>query len=213
MKTIRSIVILLIVISFSSCITIKKRQSDDGSSSLARNDSSLIMPYDENAGSEVLIYNNQKEIKFQMIDAEKLIQLTQRKPFTWILIGASWCGISKYARLRFCRSIKHFAPDSIQLIIIDQDFDLKELQKQQFNSGFNHITYLLDPERYGSDESYKQERFIKESGLKLPIKLFEGGGVPKSIVVDNDLNIHYYASGMDVTSDTISKYTGLKKIN
>jgi hypothetical protein len=213
MKTIRSIGILFIIISFSSCITLKSRQIDDGSSSLTRSDSSLIMPFDENAGSEVLIYNNQNQIRFQMIDAEKLVQLTQKKPYTWILIGASWCGISKYARLKFCRSIKHFAPDSIQLIIIDQDFDLKELQKQQFNTGFNHITYLLDPEKYGSDESYKQERFIKESGMKLPIKLFEGGGVPKSIVVDNDLNLFYYASGMDITSDTIARYTGLQKIN
>jgi hypothetical protein len=49
--------------------------------------------------------------------------------------------------------------------------------------------------------------------LKLPIKLFEGGGVPKSIVLDRDLKSYYYASGMDITSDTIVKYTGLKKIN
>lgn len=213
MKTIISIQVLFIVILFSSCIVIKSRKTDDGSSSLTRNDSSFIMPFDENVASLVITYNATKEIKFQLIDAEKLTLLAKEKPFSWVLIGASWCGISKYARLKFCRSIKHFAPDSIQLLIIDQDFDLKELQKQLFNSGFNHTTYLLDPGKYGSDESYKQERFIKELGLKLPIKLFEGGGVPKSIVLDRDLKIYYYASGMDITSDTIVKYTGLKKIN
>jgi hypothetical protein len=49
--------------------------------------------------------------------------------------------------------------------------------------------------------------------LQLPIKLFEGGGVPKSIVVDRNLKVFYYASGMDITSDTIAKYTRLKKID
>jgi hypothetical protein len=211
MKKLVLIQILVIFISFSSCIVMKSRKADDGSSILTKNDSSLIIPFNENTGSIVLTYNNLTEIRFQVIDAEKLIKLSQKKPYTWIYIGASWCGISKYARLRFCKSIQHFSPDSIQLLIIDQNFDLKELQKQLFNAGFNHITYLLDPVKYGSDESYKQERFVKELGLQLPIKLFEGGGVPKSIVVDRDLKIYYYASGMDITSDTIAKYTGLNK--
>jgi hypothetical protein len=213
MKTNSSIQVLFIVILFSSCIVIKSRKTDDGSSILTRNDSSFIMPFDQKMATKDITYNIPDEIKFQLIDAGELTLLAKEKPFSWVLLGASWCGISKYARLKFCRSIKHFAPDSIQLLIIDQDFNLKELQKQLFNSGFNHITYLLNPIKYGSDEVYKQERFIKDSGLNLPIKLFEGGGVPKSIVIDRDLKIYYYASGMDITSDTIAKYTGLKRIN
>jgi hypothetical protein len=213
MKAISITQVLFFAIFISSCIVIKTRKAGDGSSLLTKKDSALIIPFNENASADIFIYNTPEEIKFQVINAESISRLAKNKPYSWIFIGASWCGVSKYARLRFCRSIKHFASDSIQLLIIDQDFDLKELQKQQFNSGFNHITYLLDPEKYGTDESNKQEKFIKELGLQLPIKLFEGGGVPKSIVVDRDLKVNYYASGPDITSDTIVKYTGLKKIN
>jgi len=213
MKTISLIQFFCIVIMFSSCIVIRTRKAGDGSSVLTKKDSALIFPFNENAATDLFTYKTPEEIKFQVINAENISRLTKNKPYSWIFIGASWCGVSKYTRLRFCRSIKHFASDSIQLLIIDQDFDLKELQKQQFNSGFNHITYLLDPGKYGSDESNKQEKLIKELGLQLPIKLFEGGGIPKSIIVDSDLKVYYYASGPGITSDTIVKYTGLKKIN
>jgi hypothetical protein len=213
MKTEKLIHLSILVLTISSCIVIKTRKADDGSSRLSKVDSSLMIPFDPKTASVEYKYNTSKEIKFQVIDASKLTSLVKNKPVSWIFIGASWCGASKYARLRFCKSIRHFEKDSIQLIIIDQDFDLKELQQQQFNCGFYHITYLLDPILYGSDESYKQERFIKDLGLNLPISLFKQGGVPKSIIVDGKLNIYYYASGMDITSDTIAKYTGLRKIN
>jgi hypothetical protein len=147
-----------------------------------------------------------------MIDGDNLRNLVKQKPVNWIFIGSSWCGISKYARKKYCLSIRHFDPDSIQMIMIDQDFDLHELQKQIFETQYTHISYLLDPVKYGSVERHKQERFIEDSKINLPMKLFEWSGVPKSIVVDQKMNVLYYASGPDINSDTIAKFTGLKKI-
>jgi hypothetical protein len=212
MRKTMSISYFVILMLYSSCITIKTNKPGDGSSTLTHKDSLLIMSFNDSMASKSFINSKPDEITFEMIDAENLKSLVKQKPVNWIFIGSSWCGISKYARKKYCRSIRHFEPDSIQMIMIDQDFDLHELQKQVFESEFTHITYLLDPVKYGRDEAHKQERFIEDCKIDLPMKLFKWGGVPKSIVVDNKMNVLYYASGPDINSDTIVKYTGLKKI-
>jgi len=198
-----------------SCIIITRseRKVDDGSTSLTKSDSLAIHPFsilDYNATKN---YSIPSEIKFQQIDAEQVNQLIVQQRFTWIMLGASWCPVSKNALIKFNKIIDSFHSDSIRLIIISQDFNIPVLQQELFDAHFPFITYLLNPDKYGRDELHKQENFAKDLKWDLPLRAFKEGGVPMNIIVDSKKQLKYLFGGSRITVDSITKYTGLAKLN
>ena len=201
-----------VILMVPSCIiTRSEHKVDDGSTSLTKSDSLAIQAFSISDFNTSRNYSSPKEIIFQVIDAEQVNKLVNQQRYSWILLGASWCPVSKYALIKFNKIINNFRTDSIRLIIISQDFNIPVLQQELFDAQYTFIPYLLNPDKYGRDEVYKQEKFAKDLLWDLPLRAFKGGGVPMNIIVDNRKQVKYLFGGSRITVDSISKYTGLAK--
>jgi hypothetical protein len=210
MKTNILLFTVLLIIA-NACIILKHKKSDDGSTTLTRSDSALIVPF---CSSDILrewTRTGKEEVRFQVIDAGKLDTLISLKPFSWIFIGASWCGATHIAIQQYAHSIRRLNSDSIQWIVIYQEYNLPDIQNEVFMAGAKCPVYLLDSKKYGSHEADKQVNLVKDLHWGLDIQPFIGGGIPKSLIVGSDHKVYYYASGFDIRADTIVKYTGLHK--
>ena len=204
----------LVILLIPSCTIIRlERKVDDGSTSLTKSDSLAIKPFSISDFNITRTYATPDEIKFQVIDAEQMNELVKRQRYSWIVLGASWCGVSKMALTKFPQIIHSFNPDSIRLIIIIQDLNIPVMQKELFDAHFTFFPYLLSSAKYGTDEAHKQENFAKDLQWDLPLRYFNEGGVPMNIIVDNDKNVKCLFHGIRITTDSISKYTGLVRLN
>lgn len=201
--------IMILIILHSCIIQMNSRKFDDGSTTLTHSDSLLIQPFNKTDFSKEINYNSPSDIKFQIIDAEKLAELLPAVPHTWITIGASWCPVSQQSLIKFKKIAKEFDPDSLRWIFISQDYNLSKLQQQLFDAGIVHLSYLLDSEKYGKNEIFKQEKFAKDLSEDLPPQAFKGGGVPESMIINKDMHIEYLFGGIKINEDSIVKYTSL----
>ena len=201
---------LWIFLLINSCIVIRSRQVDDGTKSLTKEDSAKIFPFDIGSINQKTEYATSSEIIFQRITANDLKQLILLKPYTWVLICASWCPISERAIKRHSELSKHIPEDSYQLVIISQDLNIKLLQKEIFQSSYSHIPYLIDSKLYGTDEHVKQKKFITDFNKNLPLDFFKNGGVPTCLLFNQNAELLYLTGGTLITCDTIKKYTNLE---
>lgn len=205
-----SIILITMFIIFHSCIIqINSRKFDDGSTALTHSDSLLLQPFNKGDFSKEYTFNSPSEIKFQVINAENIAEILPVFPHTWITIGASWCPVSQQSIIKFNKITKEFDHDSLRWIFISQDYNLPKLQQQLFDAGINHISYLLDSEKYGKNELFKQEKFAKDLSEDIPVQAFKGGGVPISLLINKDRHIEYLFGGIKVNEDSITKYTFL----
>jgi hypothetical protein len=200
----------LVLLLIPSCLVVRyDRKADDGSTSLTNADSLAILPFAISECNTDRIYRSPEDVKFQVIDACQVNEIVSRQRYSWIVVGASWCGVSKMSLTKFPQIIRCFPPDSIRLIVISQDFNIPSLQKELFDAQISSVPYLLSSVEYGTDEVHKQERFAKDLHWDLPLKPFKGGGVPMNIIIDNRKQVYYLFGGIRVTADSITKYTGL----
>jgi hypothetical protein len=203
--------LFFLVLILISCITIRPRKSDDGSSSLTHEDSTSIVPFNEASMKYNHEYKQPSDITFQIINAEGLNRLISMKDYSWVVIGSSWCGVSFSAMIRYSSMMKSLPQDSLQLILISQDFNLKYLKQEILKSEFESVPFLLDPVKYGSNEYTKQVNLVKDLKWTIPLEFFKTGGVPQNIILNKKSEVCYHIAGNSVTFDMITKYTGLKK--
>jgi thiol-disulfide isomerase/thioredoxin len=194
----------------NSCIVIKSRKVDDGTKSLTKEDSTKIFPFDYGVVHKTFEYSSPSNIIFQRIDAEELKKIVGERKYSWVMFVASWCPISEKSMIQNSRFIKNFPEDEIQLLIISQDLNIQNLQKELFESDYNHIPYLMDSKKYGTDEVSKQEKFIKDFDKRIPVGRFKQGGVPTNLLFNDKTDLLYVTGGTLINCDTIKKYTGLQ---
>jgi len=194
----------------SSCIVIKSRKVDDGTKSLTREDSARIVAFDHGTVHRTVEYETPSNIIFQKIEADNLKKILSDKKYSWVMFIASWCPVSEKAVIRNSGIILKFPEDSIQLYIISQDLNIKDLQKELFEANYNHIPYLMASPKYGTDERYKQEKFIQDFDKRIPVERFREGGVPKNLLFNDKAELIYMTGGTAINCDTITKYTKLE---
>jgi thiol-disulfide isomerase/thioredoxin len=194
----------------NSCIVIRSRQVDDGTKSLSKADSAKIFPFDMGSLPRTYEYSSPSEIIFQKIEADNLKKILTERKYSWVMFIASWCPISVKSLIINSKLMMSLPEDSIQLIIISQDLNIKELQKEIFESNYHHIPYLMISKKYGTDEVYKQEKFIKDLNNRIPIARFKEGGVPTNLFFNNSIELLYVTGGTLINCDTIRKYTTLE---
>jgi hypothetical protein len=211
MKPTRLLIFLFLLSFMVSCIIIRKKTPDDYSSELTREDSASIVPFNASSMKTLNNYKDLQDIRFQVITAEGLRELIPAKPFSWVVIISSWCGASYFAVMKYSKMMESLPADSLQFILISQDLNLKYLKAEILKAGFRSVPFLIDPVRYGNVEHFKQANLMKEVNWNIPVSFFADGGIPKNIILDDKMNVRSYMSGDIVTSDTIAKYTGLKK--
>jgi hypothetical protein len=193
----------------NSCIVIKSRKVDDGSAALTKEDSTKIFPFDVTTFHKTYEYSAPSWINFQRIDAGELKEIIAGRKYSWVMFVASWCPISKKSMIQNSHLITRFPEDSIQLIIISQDLNIKDLQEELFESNYDHMPYLMNSKKYGTDEVSKQENFIKDFDKKIPLGRFKQGGVPANLLFNNNAELLYVTGGGLINCDTIKKYTSL----
>jgi hypothetical protein len=202
--------LLWIILVISSCIVIRSRKIDDGTKSLTKEDSTKIFPFDVSSIHQKTDYSAASEIIFQRITANDLKKIIQSRPYTWVLICASWCPYSERAIYVDSKLTKRLPEDSLKLVIISQDLNIKLLQKELFQSSYNSIPYLLDSKQYGTNEHIKQGKFISDFDKKIPLRYFKDGGVPTCLIFNQKTELLYLTGGSTIDCDTIKKYTKLE---
>ncbi|MGA2822081.1 MAG: hypothetical protein ABSE72_00975 [Bacteroidales bacterium] len=210
MRTLSLVFCFWILFHMTSCIVIKSRKVDDGTKSLTREDSTKIFSFDYGSVHKTVEYSAPSNIIFQKIEADNLKKIITDKKYSWVMFVSSWCPVSEKAVIKNSGLILKFPEDSIQLYIISQDLNIKDLQKELFEANYNHIPYLMASPKYGTDETYKQEKFIKDFDKRIPTVQFKGGGIPKSLLFNNKAELLYMAGGTIINCDTIRKYTKLE---
>jgi len=212
MKKVAMLNVLLTLLLAGACITMRTRKVDDGSTTLSKEDSLKIFPFSISQADMKNVYSAQKEIVFQVINTDELKRIIPQKKYTWLLIGSSWCPVCQRVIKQYSSLIKEYPRDSIQLILVCQDMNIPVLQSEIFESDYRRMPYLMDPKKYGSDEVFKQEKFIRDLDPKLPLAFFKGGGVPVNLMLDQHYNVLFMKHGDLISHDTIWKYTHLKRI-
>jgi hypothetical protein len=170
----------------------------------------MIFPFEISGINKKFDYSLPTEIVFQKITAPDLHEIIQKKPFTWLLVCASWCPVSEKAILKYSELSRLVAEDSLQLVIISQDLNIKTLQKQIFQAGYIHVPYLMMSGKYGTDEVFKQERFFSDFDKTINLSFFKEGGVPHSVLFNREAQILYKTGGTVMNCDTIRNYTRLE---
>jgi thiol-disulfide isomerase/thioredoxin len=183
---------------------------DDGTKSLTRDDSIKIFPFNYGSVHKTFEYSTPSDIIFQKIETADLKEILTEKKYSWVMFIASWCPVSEKALIKNSGLILKFPEDSIQLYIISQDLNIKNLQKEIFEANYNHIPYLMTSQKYGTDETYKQEKFIKDFDKRIQVARFKEGGVPKNLLFNNKAELLYLTGGTLINCDTIKKYTKLE---
>jgi len=210
MRTLSLFFCFWILFQMTSCIIIKSRKVDDGTKSLTRDDSIKIFPFNYGSVHKTFEYSTPSDIIFQKIETADLKEILTEKKYSWVMFIASWCPVSEKALIKNSGLILKFPEDSIQLYIISQDLNIKNLQKEIFEANYNHIPYLMTSQKYGTDETYKQEKFIKDFDKRIQVARFKEGGVPKNLLFNNKAELLYLTGGTLINCDTIKKYTKLE---
>jgi thiol-disulfide isomerase/thioredoxin len=212
MKTIFSLCCFLIILAgTNSCITIKRnlKTDDDGTTSLTKEDSTKIFPFDYATVHKTFDYASPSAIVFQKIDAPILRKIISDRKYSFVMIIASWCPVCEKSLKRNTRLMKKFSEDSIQFIIVSQNLIIKSLQQELFEADYNHLPYLMCSPKYGTNEAYKEERFIRDLDKRIPVKYFKDGPVPTNLIFNQKGELLFLANGVTLTCDSIKKYTGL----
>jgi len=210
MRTLSLFFCFWILFQMTSCIVIKSRKVDDGTKSLTRDDSIKIFPFNYGSVHKTFEYSTPSDIIFQKIETADLKEILTEKKYSWVMFIASWCPVSEKALIKNSGLILKFPEDSIQLYIISQDLNIKDLQKELFEANYNHIPYLMASPKYGTDERYKQEKFIRDFDKRIPVERFREGGVPKNLLFNDKAELIYMTGGTAINCDTITKYTKLE---
>jgi len=210
MRTLSLFFCFWILFQMNSCIVIKTRKVDDGTKSLTREDSAKIFPFDYGSIHKTYDYTSPSNIFFQKIEADNLKKIITEKKYSMVMFIASWCPVSEKSLIKNSQLMLKLPEDSIQLIIISQDLNIKDLQKEIFEANYNHVPYLMVSKKYGTDEVFKQEKFIKDFDKRIPLGRFKGGGIPTNLLFNNKTDLLYVKGGTLITCDTIKKYTNLE---
>jgi hypothetical protein len=70
-------------------------------------------------------------------------------------------------------------------MVVSQNINVPVMQKSLYNSNYKRLSYILDPDQYGTDEAMKQLKFISALSGKVTDST---GAVPKTIIIQKGNN-------------------------
>lgn len=201
-----SLILFLIIIGFNlnaQFVAINHRLADDGSSTLSSEDSASIGRFSiENFGKK-LEFKTKSDVTFELINSNDFKQLVSKSKYTWLFIQSSWCGAcikGLWDNLKIVDSLKN---EGISLIVINQDIQIKQLQKKIFNEKYRTLSYIIDPKYYGTIETLKQEKFVKEITNDIMISGYSPIGVPRNFFFDENGTMLYFDTTYKISVDLI----------
>jgi thiol-disulfide isomerase/thioredoxin len=194
-----------ILISFSSVsqinIAINHHGLDDGSSALKKEDSLHIKEFNINDYGKEVDFNEKSNIDFELVDADQLKQICLKSNYTWVFLQSSWCGACVSGLNKARKIVDSLKYDGISIVVVNQDILIKQLQKKILMEKYKTLTYILDPKKYGTIETKKQEQFIHE--ISKDYKIQNPGAVPKSFFLDKNGELVYFDTSYALTTKII----------
>jgi thiol-disulfide isomerase/thioredoxin len=209
MKHYFSIAILTIFLSntnkLSAQIIINGRSNDDGSKTLAKEDSLSIHPFClENVGKTLSI-NTKSEIYFELINSEQLGIISKKNKYTWVFIQSSWCGACSLVLKKYVKIADSLKSEGVNLVVINQDMNIKNLKKKIKMENYNTLTYIINPTQYGINEAKKQEKFIQEVSGDYKLNEYSPNSVPQAFFLDQNGNMIFFEKSHSLTKSFIEK--------
>lgn len=179
--------LLLSVMLLHSCVEI--RIDDDRSRDLVSNPNKSILPFHLADVGKTLPVTRPTDIVFQEADSENMKSLLGLHRKTWIYVWGSWCSPCR-KKLPQIAQIQRNNPDW-NIILLADDYDIKELQKILFENRLFVQSYLLDYKKYGSKIYEKERKFWEDMATGREYS----SGVPQNYMYDEKGDLLYFGSG------------------
>jgi hypothetical protein len=89
--------------------------------------------------------------------------------------------------------------------VINQDIQIKQLQKKIMMEKYYELSYIIDPGMYGTEESVKQEKFISEMIGDQIIENYSPKSVPKNLIFNAYGELVYFDPLNRITTQQIKR--------
>ena len=192
----KTILFISSLIFWTSCITIEKLESrkvDDGSSSVSKAESIYLSNFKLESFSSKSSPN-----KFQYINKNQLISIAKKNNYTIGVIYASWCPVchTYLSTIRTWTDSLKLLQNNVGLVLIEQNVNIGYTQELLAKNNYPFLSYIIDPQEYGTDESTKQDKFLNAIN---PKRKTNEGGVPTTVILDSNGNIIREIGGKKIT--------------
>ena len=192
----KTILFISSLIFWTSCITIEKLESrkvDDGSSSVSKAESIYLSDFKLESFSSKSSPN-----QFQYINKNQLISIAKKNNYTIGVIYASWCPVchTYLSTIRTWTDSLKLLQNNVGLVLIEQNVNIGYTQELLAKNNYPFLSYIIDPQEYGTDESTKQDKFLNAFN---PKRKTNEGGVPTTVILDSNGNIIREIGGKKIT--------------
>ena len=192
----KTILFISSLIFWTSCITIEKLESrkvDDGSSSVSKAESIYLSDFKLESFSSKSSPN-----KFQYINKNQLISIAKKNNYTIGVIYASWCPVchTYLSTIRTWTDSLKLLQNNVGLVLIEQNVNIGYTQELLAKNNYPFLSYIIDPQEYGTDESTKQDKFLNAFN---PKRKTNEGRVPTTVILDSNGNIIREIGGKNIT--------------
>ena len=192
----KTILFISSLIFWTSCITIEKLESrkvDDGSSSVSKAESIYLSDFKLESFSSKSSPN-----QFQYINKNQLISIAKKNNYTIGVIYASWCPVchTYLSTIRTWTDSLKLLQNNVGLVLIEQNVNIGYTQELLAKNNYPFLSYIIDPQEYGTDESTKQDKFLNAFN---PKRKTNEGRVPTTVILDSNGNIIREIGGKKIT--------------
>ncbi len=192
----KTILFISSLIFWTSCITIEKLESrivDDGSSSVSKAESIYLSDFKLESFSSKSSPN-----QFQYINKNQLISIAKKNNYTIGVIYASWCPVchTYLSTIRTWTDSLKLLQNNVGLVLIEQNVNIGYTQELLAKNNYPFLSYIIDPQEYGTDESTKQDKFLNAFN---PKRKTNEGRVPTTVILDSSGNIIREIGGKKIT--------------
>ena len=192
----KTILFISSLIFWTSCITIEKLESrkvDDGSSSVSKAESIYLSDFKLESFSSKSSPN-----QFQYINKNQLISIAKKNNYTIGVIYASWCPAchTYLSTIRSWTDSLKLLQNNVGLVLIEQNVNIGYTQELLAKNNYPFLSYIIDPQEYGTDESTKQDKFLNAFN---PKRKTNEGRVPTTVILDSNGNIIREIGGKKIT--------------
>jgi thiol-disulfide isomerase/thioredoxin len=177
---------------------------DDGSTKLTKDDSTRFTSFNVERFDKKYAPKDSKEIVFETIKAEEFSSLFSKHKYTWVFIQSSWCGACLPSLKKYIKIADSLGHEDIKIVVINQDFKIKQLQKKVFSEGYFFRSYIIDPRIYGIIESQKQKKFVEEITSGAVLENYNCDAVPQNLFFDRSGRLLYYAPINAITKELVT---------
>ena len=159
------IILLIVSILLSSCISISMQPSRRADSGMGRNEVETIKSIKNNDAKWLQAKNYNVE---QVLTSKALSELLYKNEKTFVLVCATWCPHSNLALSQFKNIKDSLADIGVTSILIYQTYDVKNIRNQMLKASLSTSYYLLDPTEFSLSESECFKKLTNQFVLNSP---------------------------------------------